>query len=66
MQATCELTPNQYLTQEENHQGICLRCGSWVANTDPGAARVRCSRCGCNTLHGVEQALLLGAVQIRR
>jgi hypothetical protein len=61
-----ELTAQEYLAREASHQGVCLRCGAWSGGTDPGAAGARCGSCGKPTLHGVEQALLLGAVCIRR
>ena len=60
------LTTDQYLKREATHLGLCLRCGSWSGGTDPGTARAKCCSCGNHTLHGVEQALLLGAVHIRR
>ena len=56
------LTPDQYLSREASHLGLCLRCDSWIGETDPGAARAKCCSCGNYTVHGVEQALLLGAV----
>jgi hypothetical protein len=61
-----ELTPSEYLSREQEQQGLCFSCGTWSGGTDPGAARARCGACGTPTLHGVEQALLLGAVLIRR
>jgi hypothetical protein len=66
MQRPFELTPCQYLTREANEQGLCLRCGTWSGSTNPGVARARCASCGTHAVHGVEQALLLGAIQIRR
>jgi hypothetical protein len=61
-----ELSAQEYLAREADHQGVCLGCGSWSGGTDPGAARAKCTSCGTDTLHGIEQALLLGAVCIRR
>jgi hypothetical protein len=66
MQPVHELTPLQYLACEADQQGVCLYCGTWSGGTDPGVGRARCAACGSNTLHRVEQALLLGAVQTRR
>jgi hypothetical protein len=66
MQTFHELTPSQYLTREAARQGVCLYCGAWSNDTDPGIARASCGTCGAKGLHGIEQALLLGAVQIRR
>jgi hypothetical protein len=60
-----ELTPEEYLAREAECQGFCLRCGAWSSGMDPGTAGARCGQCGSRALHGVEQALLLGAVQIR-
>jgi hypothetical protein len=61
-----ELTPHQYLAREADRQGVCLRCGAWSNGTDPGVAKGSCGICGAMALHGIEQALLLGEVQIRR
>jgi hypothetical protein len=61
-----ELTVQEYLALEADHQGVCLRYGVWSGGTDPGAAAARCGTCGTLAVHGVEQALLMGAVQIRR
>ena len=61
-----ELTPSEYLAREEEEQGLCFSCGTWCGGTDPGTARARCGACGTHTLYGVEQALLLGVVLIRR
>jgi hypothetical protein len=66
MHKSHELTPSEYLAREASRQGVCLCCGHWSGGTDPGAARATCASCGTHTLHGVEQALLLGAVLIRR
>jgi hypothetical protein len=66
MQIPCEVTPEQYLAHEATNQGLCLRCGSWSGGTDPGAANRKCGSCGSHALHGIEQALLLGAVHVRR
>ncbi len=60
------LTPEQYLDREAAELGLCLGCSRWTSGTDPGVARAPCSACGNHTLHGVEQALLLGAVHIQR
>jgi hypothetical protein len=65
MQTPQELTLTQYLARESGQQGLCLRCGNWCDGTNPGTARASCDACGKPTLHGVEQALLLGAVHIR-
>jgi hypothetical protein len=65
MQKLNELTPQQYLAREADRQGVCLRCGNWSDGTDPGTAKTKCTSCGSPALHGVEQALLLGAVRIR-
>jgi hypothetical protein len=66
MQQCHELTPQQYIAREADRQGVCVRCGIWSTGTDPGVARANCSRCGARALLGVEQALLRGAVLIRR
>lgn len=66
MHQSHELTPLEYLAHEADQRGVCLCCGDWSGGTDPGTARARCGSCGSHSLHGVEQALLLGAVQIRR
>jgi hypothetical protein len=66
MQPSHELTLQQCVTMEANHKGVCLACGIVSQETHPGVARAHCGHCGSDDLHGIEQALLLGAVKIRR
>jgi hypothetical protein len=57
---------DDYLTREADCQGVCLVCGKWSAGVDPGVAAAKCPFCGNRGLHGVDQALLLGFIRIRR
>jgi hypothetical protein len=63
---TDAITESDYLARESANQGVCVVCQSWAGDVDPGAAAVGCPRCGQPGVHGVEQALLLGYLRIRR
>ncbi len=60
------MTEDDYLAREAGLQGICFACRVWAAGVDPGAAAAECPSCGRHGAHGVDQALLLGFIHIRR
>jgi hypothetical protein len=60
-----QLTVQEYLNRETQQQGVCLKCASWTGRVDPAAARLRCGVCGEPGVHGIDQALLLGFIQIQ-
>jgi hypothetical protein len=60
------LSEDDYLAREAGRQGLCLACRGWTGGIDPGAAASECPACGERDVHGVEQALLLGLIGIRR
>jgi hypothetical protein len=46
--------------------GVCLSCGDYdeYAGCEPDAEHYECSACGEKQLFGLDQALLLGKIQI--
>jgi hypothetical protein len=48
------------------YDGFCLTCGE-VTNSgvEPDARRYECESCGNRTVYGMEETLLMGAIQIR-
>ena len=49
---------------EEGTMGICLACGFEQDGCEPDAERYKCEDCGKNKVYGMEQAILLGAVEL--
>lgn len=66
LQTPYELTPDQYVWREGAAQGVCLHCGRWRDDAEPGAVRLACPECGEPAVFGIEQALLRGTICIRR
>lgn len=60
------MTEDDYLAREAGDQGICLVCRTWAGGVDPGVAAAKCPSCGRRGVHGVDQALLMGFICIRR
>lgn len=71
-QAMTDDTILEVLTESEYHQlnndmgGICYACGEVddCAYCEPDARNYRCGACGERRLHGIEQALLEGRIDI--
>ena len=48
-----------------DHGGICLACNSLeVGPVEPDARNYECDGCGAREVFGIEEAVLMGAVQI--
>lgn len=64
MHKSHQLTVQDYLRHETNHEGVCFRCHTWTGGVEPAAARLKCQSCGQPGVHGVDQALLQGFIHI--
>ena len=59
------ITPERVLEAAEHHQtdlddpGFCLTCGVDVFGIEPDARRYVCEACGCHTVYGAEEVLLM-------
>lgn len=50
----------------EDLNGICLGCGEvQYGGCEPDAERYRCESCGVNEVYGLQQALLMGRVNVQ-
>ena len=49
---------------EDHTDGICIACGHEQAGVEPDAERYNCESCGEQTVFGMEQAFLLGLVDL--
>lgn len=60
------------ITEEEYHRlrdeengGICLACGAiHDSGVEPDAENYKCEQCGQHEVAGIEQALILGRIDI--
>ena len=45
-------------------KGVCLRCGCVQDGCEPDARNYLCEDCGCSEVFGVEEALIMGEIEI--
>ena len=49
----------------DDYNGICLACGEiHYGGVEPDARRYPCERCGTESVYGLEEALLMGRVEV--
>lgn len=48
----------------DNNEGICLACGFRQGGCEPDARGFECEDCGEKKVYGLEEAALMGAVEI--
>jgi hypothetical protein len=44
--------------------GLCLTCHDMVHGVEPDARKYKCESCGAHTVYGLEEALLMGAIEV--
>jgi Zn finger protein HypA/HybF involved in hydrogenase expression len=44
--------------------GICLECGNTQSGVEPDAEEYECENCGENKVMGIENAFLIGEVEV--
>ncbi len=54
----------EYKEACDNYQGICLTCGEFQDGVEPDAENYECESCGVDQVFGVEQALIMGELDI--
>jgi hypothetical protein len=65
MPATIIVTESQYADLRENGGGLCLSCKVLVeGGVEPDARKYLCEACGKRMVYGIEEALIMGAVDI--
>lgn len=59
------MTADEYLEMEDDYQGYCTACREWTRDaTESDAEGYDCPACGCDTVVGAGNALLLGLVEV--
>jgi hypothetical protein len=59
------ITSEEYHCLRNDYAGLCLSCSEVVeSGVEPDAEGYECEACGSNSVCGIEQALLLGELDI--
>lgn len=58
-----ELTEQEYHELNEGCMGVCLKCGNDQFGCEPDARGRVCESCNEPAVYGVEEALLMGAIE---
>lgn len=45
--------------------GVCLACGEDAFGVEPDAHEYECESCGAHKVYGLEEAVIMGAVDVR-
>lgn len=66
MEPIITLTDSEYWQLSNAYAGLCLSCGELdeCARIEPDARACRCNACGDRELYGLEQAMLMGLVEV--
>lgn len=60
-----ELTEDEYHEHDDDGTGFCLTCGEEAEGyIEPDACDYLCEKCQCLSVHGIEQLMLMGKVEI--
>lgn len=59
-----KMTESEYRAGDQNGDGICLECGNTQGCVEPDAEDYICDSCGEARVYGLEQALLIGELEI--
>ena len=59
------LSAGEFEAACDAHDGFCIDCNEITnSGVEPDARRYECESCGGNTVYGMEEALLMGALSI--
>lgn len=58
------ITVSEYKEACDNYQGICLACEECQDSVEPDAEGYLCDSCGEHQVIGMEEALLMGELDI--
>jgi predicted RNA-binding Zn-ribbon protein involved in translation (DUF1610 family) len=61
---TIEMTEEEYQDLVDDYCGVCLSCEEIADNVEPDATNYKCDSCGKNTVFGIEEALIMGNIDI--
>lgn len=59
-----KMSEADYLQGTESYEGICLACGAIAECVEPDVDDYECGSCGSLSVHGLEEALLMGHIEI--
>jgi hypothetical protein len=60
------MSETTYLRHEDELNGICCACGAIRhGNTEGDAEGYECGRCGMHSVVGIQNALIMGLIDIR-
>ncbi len=60
------VTESTFYRHSGNYDGVCLACGKWqTGGCEPDARNYPCKRCKARQVHGAEQALIMGYLDIK-
>jgi len=61
------ISEGDFREYSENYLGWCTACLDWTAEEcEPDARYYECPECGKETVHGAEEALLMGYISLGR
>ena len=58
------LTKAEYEEACDSYQGICLACEELQDGVEPDAEGYECESCGAFEVMGIEEALLMGEIEV--
>lgn len=58
------MSQEQYQELRDDYGGICLNCGELAFGVEPDAESYECESCGQANVFGIEQALLMGRIEL--
>lgn len=59
-----KMTKDEYTESREDDGGRCLACGAEAYGVEPDAREYQCDACGENQVYGIEELLIMGAVEL--
>lgn len=60
-----QMTIEEYEAHREEYNGVCLSCHAiHFGDCEPDARRYECEECGETDVYGIEEAVLMGEIEI--
>ncbi len=58
------LTVDEFQEYSDDYMGVCLSCNELQDGCEPDAENYKCESCGEHKVFGLEQALIIGQIDI--
>ena len=59
------MSSEEYLDHDDNMDGLCLNCLEWTdGGCEPDARYYECESCGQPKVHGAQEAMMMGMIEI--